>query len=78
MMIKDLIGQPVKEGAFAVWTAHNQQWLGKVVKVSAKRVVCTAIDPNANTRAHHFMPRLDKLLILKELPEQTTFWAMKG
>ena len=76
--MKDQIGQEIRVGAKAVWTAYNAQWMGHVIKVTEKTVWCQPIHPLANVTNWRFRPGRKKVLILDEFPKEAMMWILRG
>lgn len=76
--MKDQIGQEIRVGAKAIWTAYNAQWIGHVIKVTAKTVWCQPVHPVGNVTSWRFRPKQNKVLILEDFPKETMMWVLRG
>lgn len=74
----DKIGQEIRPGQTAIWTAYNTLWMGTVKKVTAKQVEMRALSPHHSIREWKFRPMLNKILIVEDLPKAAVFWSMRG
>jgi hypothetical protein len=76
--LRDMLGAPFKVGAPVVWTTHNFQWIGTVVKICKSRVRVKPLP--GSTRYTHWegLPFPDKVIQLDSLPKAALFMAIKG
>ena len=76
--MKDQIGQDIRVGARAIWTAYNAQWMGHVIKVTAKCVFCRPIHPLTHVTTWRFRPKQHKILIVEDFPKEAMMWLLRG
>ncbi len=76
--MKDQIGQEIRVGAKAIWTAYNAQWIGHVIKVTEKTVWCRPIHPLSHVNSWRFRPSHKKVLILEDFPREAMMWMLRG
>lgn len=77
-ILKDQMGTPFKVGAPVVWTTHNMQWIGTIVKICKSRVKVKPLPGSTKYTNGEGLPFPNKVIQLDELPKSALFMAIKN
>lgn len=76
-ILKDHLGAPFRVGAPCVWTTHNMQWIGTIIKVCRSRI---KVKPLPGTVEYTWtgLPFPNKVIQLDSMPKSALFVALKN
>jgi hypothetical protein len=76
--LRDMMGSPFKVGSPCVWTTHNFQWIGTVVKVCKSRVRVRPLAGSTRYTRYEGLPFPEKVIQLDSMPKAALFMAIKS
>ena len=77
-ILKDQLGAPFRVGSPCVWTTHNMQWIGTIIKVCRTRIKVKPLPGSTRYGDWMGLPLPNKVIQLDSLPKSALFMAIKN